>query len=209
MKQPPDMPEPMPALCPYCRQILDKTPKRKTKCPHCGKYIHVRAQQQYVGSALLTQADAHAVDWARQLDIDPADFRHKRRQLAKTLGIEAPLSDVMWSILQERGDTFSMALFSYQVGKDYSSLLEESARRELMRYKDWGSPARVEILAAANSCECCRAQNGSLLTVDEALKTMPLPNKSCTYELAPGRPGWCRCTYLPVLDRYAASLSSA
>ncbi|MFN3334125.1 MAG: hypothetical protein ACK47M_16575 [Caldilinea sp.] len=28
--------------CPYCRRKLDKTPKRKTTCPHCDKPIYVR-----------------------------------------------------------------------------------------------------------------------------------------------------------------------
>lgn len=28
--------------CPYCRRKLDKTPKRKTNCPHCDKPIYVR-----------------------------------------------------------------------------------------------------------------------------------------------------------------------
>ncbi len=28
--------------CPYCRRKLDKTPKRKSKCPHCSEMIYVR-----------------------------------------------------------------------------------------------------------------------------------------------------------------------
>lgn len=28
--------------CPYCRRKLDKPPKRKSKCPHCGEMIYVR-----------------------------------------------------------------------------------------------------------------------------------------------------------------------
>jgi hypothetical protein len=28
--------------CPYCRRKLDKAPKRKSKCPHCGEFIYVR-----------------------------------------------------------------------------------------------------------------------------------------------------------------------
>jgi len=29
--------------CPYCRRKLEKKPTRKTKCPHCGEPIYVRA----------------------------------------------------------------------------------------------------------------------------------------------------------------------
>ena len=28
--------------CPYCRRKLDREPKRKTSCPHCGQPIYVR-----------------------------------------------------------------------------------------------------------------------------------------------------------------------
>ncbi|HHY58086.1 MAG TPA: hypothetical protein GYA08_21930 [Chloroflexi bacterium] len=29
--------------CPYCRRKLEKKPTRKSKCPHCGELIYVRA----------------------------------------------------------------------------------------------------------------------------------------------------------------------
>lgn len=29
--------------CPYCQRKLDKRPQRKSKCPHCGEVIYVRA----------------------------------------------------------------------------------------------------------------------------------------------------------------------
>lgn len=32
----------MQTLCPYCKIGLTKQPKRKTKCPHCSKYIYIR-----------------------------------------------------------------------------------------------------------------------------------------------------------------------
>ena len=28
--------------CPYCQRKLDKAPRRKSKCPHCGEFIYVR-----------------------------------------------------------------------------------------------------------------------------------------------------------------------
>ncbi len=31
--------------CPYCRRKLDKAPKRKSKCPHCGESIYVRGDE--------------------------------------------------------------------------------------------------------------------------------------------------------------------
>jgi hypothetical protein len=41
-----------------------------------------------------------------------------------------------------------------------------------------------------SSCEACRSLHGTTLPVDEALSTLPIPNK-CTSETG------CRCQYLP------------
>ena len=42
------------ARCPYCRRKLDKTPKRKTNCPHCDKPIYVRGGKLVREDALET-----------------------------------------------------------------------------------------------------------------------------------------------------------
>jgi predicted RNA-binding Zn-ribbon protein involved in translation (DUF1610 family) len=229
MKVLPDMPEAVGAVCPYCKQILDKRPQRKKKCPHCGEYIYVRTPPSGNGSrTLVTEEGAKEIDkeWNRlhyrkkwlqtlaQYGISDNDFESHREMLRDRFGQEPGDGDVVWSLFHKAldgsmkgGDLqevkmlyFEMALFLYQEGRGFSHLLEQSRKMELVGYKEWGRPMQVEILAGGDSCESCKAQNGRILTVDEALKTMPLPNKGCTYELKPGRPGWCRCVYLPVLD---------
>lgn len=92
------------------------------------------------------------------------------------------------------------ALSFYRQGRDFLPALQEIARRDLMRYKLSGIAERVEILASQDSCQSCLQLTGRVLMVDEALEQMPIPNKQCTFELSKGKPGWCRCIYLPTLD---------
>lgn len=228
MKEPPDMPEPVGAVCPYCKQILAKRPKRKTRCPHCGEYIHVRAPPAGDGSkALVTEQGANKIDkeWERlhyrkkwlqtlaQHGISDKGFETHKGMLRQRFGQEPGDGDAVWSLFHEALDDsmksgdlpelkmlyFEMALFLYQEGRQFFHLLEQSRKMELTGYEEWGRPMQVEILAGRDSCESCKAQNSRILTVDEALKTMPLPNRSCTYELERGKRGWCRCVYLPVV----------
>jgi hypothetical protein len=42
-QKPPMSEQPAFSRCPYCRRKLEKKPTRKTKCPHCGEPIYVRA----------------------------------------------------------------------------------------------------------------------------------------------------------------------
>ena len=65
----------------------------------------------------------------------------------------------------------------------------------LLSYQNQGIK-KVEILANPDSCENCKTHNGKIYTISEALATNPLPYKDCNdvgY-------GFCRCTYLPVIE---------
>jgi len=73
--------------------------------------------------------------------------------------------------------------------------LNTSNINNLLQYKQTGAVAKVEILSSDNSCENCQSQNGKTYTVEEAIKTRPLPCKECNHEM-----GYCRCVYVPVVD---------
>ncbi len=79
--------------------------------------------------------------------------------------------------------------------KKISDQLNTSNINNLLGYKQSGVIARVEILATANSCEKCKSQQGKTYSVEEAIKTRPLPCKDCNHEI-----GYCRCTYSPIFD---------
>ena len=234
MKQPPDLPEPIGAVCPCCKQTLDKRPKRKKKCPHCGSYIYVRSLPSgNHHKVLVTEDGAKSIDlerervrstkrWLKRLDerfgVSDKDFDRHRKMLRERFGQEPGDGDVLWSLFHgvldrsmKDGNSrtlsrlyFEMARFLYEEGRDFSHLLVQSHRMELMDYRDvisWGFVERVHIATKDDrSCQACKRLQGTVLTIEEALANMPVPCKECTYELRKGSPGWCRCMYLAVLD---------
>jgi hypothetical protein len=226
--QPHDMPETIPALCPHCRQILKKRPQRKKKCSHCGEYIYVRSVPSGDHhKVLVTEDGAKAIDqeWERvssierwmqtleRYELTAGDFAVHWETLRKRLGQEPRDSDVIWSLFNavvrdsiKRADLgqlkslyFDMALFLYEEGRGFLHLRRQAAKMELLRHKEWGTK-EVEILAAPNSCQACKRLAGRVLTVDEALRLMPIPIDGCSHRMFNREEGWCRCEYLPVLD---------
>jgi hypothetical protein len=230
MKQPPDMREPIPAVCPYCKQILDKTPKRKTRCPHCANYIYVRGLPTGDHRKVLVTEDAakeiekqwEAVHfrekWMQSLQgygLSDRDFDRHREMLQARFGQEPGDADVIWSMFNEaveksiaegksadlRPPYLSMALFLYEEGRGFFDLLQQSRRMELAEFKKGGYVEKVFIIARDASCQECQKLRGKVFTVDEALEHMPIPNKECTFDFAgTGQRGWCRCLYGVVTD---------
>jgi hypothetical protein len=207
--------------CPYCKKTLDKTPKGKTKCPHCGEYIFVRSGQDLFPSILLTEQDARVVDHFQTLkgvstfEVREADFFREREELAKRFGTQPASGDVLWSLYNRLAHDlaascdspppflyFLMAHYMYEDGREFSHLLEQSQRIELATYKRDGVVDKVFVITAGDdSCEACHKLAGKIFTVDEALEEMPIPCKDCTFDFrGTGQPGWCRCLYGAAFD---------
>jgi hypothetical protein len=212
MKEPPDLPEAVGAVCPYCKQNLSKRPKRKTKCPHCGEYVFVRTSPSGNGSkVLVTDDEAEQIDleWQRihsrkkwmqslaQYGISDADFDRHKKSLGERFRQEPRDSDVVWSLFHEALDAsmksgdlrelkmlyFEMALFAYEEGRDFFHLLEQSRKMELTEFKKGGYVEKVSIITAGDaSCEACQKLAGRVFTVDEALEQMPIPCEDCTFD---------------------------
>src|SRR3954470_8863739 len=52
--------------CPYCRYELEKMPKRKVECRHCGQPIYVRSHS-FFDSVLVTGAQATVIGYIEKL----------------------------------------------------------------------------------------------------------------------------------------------
>jgi DNA-directed RNA polymerase subunit RPC12/RpoP len=48
-------------ICPYCSKSLEKKPKRRSKCPHCGNYFRVRTRSQDRQQVLVTEEQAEEI----------------------------------------------------------------------------------------------------------------------------------------------------
>lgn len=95
-------------------------------------------------------------------------------------------------------DLHTSATEAYKVGDDPMPALRKRAAATLRRYKRQGLD-KVEIAAAKDSCEACKAQEGRVLKLDTALREMPVPCEDCTRTLRESdERGFCRCDYLPV-----------
>ena len=199
------------AACPYCKKILEQIPQRKKQCPFCKNYIHVRTLPSTLKRILVTEDDARKIDWLKRLDEYGAteqDFEVIKDQLSKKFGQEPSNQDVLWSLFNQliaknRDDFqtlkriyYEMALFLNDLGKDFFSILQLSAKMELMNYKQAGIK-NVQILTCGlGSCEQCRQLQDKIFTMEEALASMPIPVETCTKIMANGQRGFCKCCYV-------------
>lgn len=182
-------------LCPYCKAIFPKRPKRKTKCKSCGNDVIVRTNQKIYDSSLLTSDQALECDWAKKLEIDGEALFRTRDMLRKRFGTEPSSHDVVWSLLQHgqsAQDFLLKARFLYDEGRDHRPQMQMWARLELQEYMKSNVVDRVKILCAPDACESCSKLNGRILSIREAIETLPVPCLDCDA-------GWCRCAYSPVL----------
>lgn len=197
--------------CPYCNKILNKEPKRKTKCPFCKNEIYVRSKQTIFASKLLQKGDALAVDSLDNLEyrgITKNDFFDKKIKLSKQFGQEAESTDVIWALYNDliarnlnnlnllKGIYYEMALFLNKEGKDCLKMLQLSNEMELRYFRHFSFIKKVQIITCGeDSCEACRKLHNKVFTIDEALKTMPIPCKECTHKIYDKKHGFCRCCY--------------
>ena len=92
---------------------------------------------------------------------------------------------------------YEMALFLNKEGKDCFSVLQQSAKMNLMKFKQAGVVEKVRILTVGeDSCKACRLLENKVFTIEEALEKMPIPCKECTHKLYDEKKGFCRCSYL-------------
>jgi hypothetical protein len=196
------------ASCPHCNVILDPIPQRKTRCRACGNDIYVRTnpfnkQKIYY----LKHEDALSLDTVKNLPISEKEYDKTEKELAKKFGKPPMPGDVVWGILNnhlvsamQRNDWQDMKMIYWQQarllfesGQEFFGVLQESAKCELHRYKVSNVVHKVEILTAGSSCSKCQSLQGKIITVKEALVTMPIPVKDCENI-------FCRCTYLAVVE---------
>lgn len=164
-----------PFQCPYCHKELPFIPKATRKCPFCEK------KMKLFEGKLWTVQKLQDYKWGlfnQQLNqaMRKNDFNELRR-------IYLEMAD----FLEREGKNNSHIL---QLARKMQSL---SQKEELLAKQQDGFK-KVEILANQGCPECLK-QNGKIYSIDQALKEMPLPNKNCCHQY-----GYCRCSYISVID---------
>lgn len=91
--------------CPYCNTKLEKIPKAKKKCPHCGEYIFSRTRPLDRKKVLIREDQKndlekewekyHAQKEEENLIEDP-QYMESKKELKKQFGKEPSVNDVKW-----------------------------------------------------------------------------------------------------------------
>jgi len=172
------------AICPYCGKTLEQRPQRKKKCPFCANYIYVRTSPSTSKRILLTEEGTKQIElewkkvnfrnnWLKNLEqygISDNDFETQKVKLSKKFRQEASNHDVIWAIFNSLVTKnindlsklkmlyYDMALFLYEEGKDHLTVHQQSAKMELIRYKQMGVKNKdcSNILSKGNRgfCRC-------------------------------------------------------
>ena len=89
-------------------------------------------------------------------------------------------------------------------GIEFGEPLRLANRYELLDHQSHKVVAKVRIVNWQEPCSVCRKHNGKVLTIAQALETMPIPCAQCTTrydtEARKGPKGWCQCRFEAVLD---------
>lgn len=197
-------------VCPHCKNIISQKIQRKKRCPFCGNDIYVRSKQKIFSSSFLNKEDAVAMDWLKKLEdfgIKDNDFINKRKELSEKFRKEAKSTDVIWSLFNKlilktkdlcllKAIYYNMALFLNEGGKDCFAILQQSAKMELMRFKQEDFIEKVKILTTGkDSCKACQRLENKIFTIKEAIEKMPIPCKECTHKIYNNKKSFCRCCY--------------
>lgn len=174
--------------CPYCQNKLEKTPRNKSKCPHCKSIIFVKTKNLY------TEAQFKEVQKEeKRQKILKADENWKR------LHRDAEEAMKKSDFQSLSGIYFEIALQKHKEG-GLSFITQQQARKMELMGDEKNGVAKVKILADVG-CDECKKFDGSVFNIEDALKEMPLPVKKCIYKINEEAPdGWCRCSYLPQID---------
>jgi hypothetical protein len=162
----------------------------------CGKKIIVRQGKP------VTEEEATIIDWIKRLQLSENEFKDERKELSNKLGFLAPVNDTIWAILNKRvqsKDNFDRKIAYYEMarlmgieGKNSKPYIIEALKIDLQEIKERGYK-KVKMLGCGNRCddysmcESCRKLCGTIIGIDDALESMPIPNQ-CTNSQ-------CRCTY--------------
>lgn len=79
--------------------------------------------------------------------------------------------------------------------KQIAKQLDRHRRRSLIEQQKLSCSKYTEISAAGGCCPACGKLDGKKVLIRNELKSPTLPVKNCTSEY-----GFCRCSYLPVID---------
>lgn len=183
-------------------------------CPSCGKTMHIRRHPATGETYLLDKKDACSLNSMRLANLylnlfdDPfAAF------LSDDARKEQSIAQAIWNVLDDeeaaarsREDWNTLgklllekARYRCSVGEDFFPVQREALRCQLKHLQRSGA-TKVRIVSGHDGMVCarCAEHEGIVLSIEEALESMPLPvrcDASSRRVAVEDDRGWCRCFY--------------
>lgn len=196
-------------VCPYCGFKYEAFPKDKKPCPSCGEVVIIKSRDKIKHLFTKARAQEWEDDKKERAlinkargylfmgRVNPDKLQLIREGIIEKSGHEISYNKVALNILTNAAlkrsvkKDFDGAFWTYfamthllrDQGFDYFDslqLMHEMRLREMKTKdhhdKDYGWKVRI---VTGCDCKACKPLDGKILTLDEALETMPFPSKHC------------------------------
>ena len=185
--------------CPYCGTVQEPPPQRRRKCRDCGQVIYIQTDQIERKRYLLTKKQADRAERDRR----DARWKELSRQ------VQSAMQSGDWQSLRMAYSQQAQILFVE--GRPHRHVTRLANKTQLIGFQELGiDRVRVGTSEDERVCADCRARDGAVFTVAEAMESMPIPGRDCT-DAKDKNPhgGRCRCYYSPVFKHEARQSSNA
>jgi DNA-directed RNA polymerase subunit RPC12/RpoP len=195
-------------VCPYCGHKYEKIPSSKTKCPSCGEKVMVRSREKIKRLMTTDQAAAYDQEkkerahlnkirnYLSMARLDPDKLQIVQDQMMEDSGKEVSAEDAVLRIIEsslrdaKRSKDYEAATwicfarthFLRDNDREFFSSLQEWHRMRLMDKQKEALRNREDIkLIVSPGCKCaeCKKVDGRVVSIDQALRDLPLPVKGC------------------------------
>lgn len=207
--------------CPYCKHQLAKYSERRFKCTHCHDWIYLRDRRLVTKEKIdrLREEDykrrreeylmeSVAEDMAK-LSITNKMIERREKELTKSAGGTPKRIAVLRSLFNEAilkiQDLHEMEHLNYnfaialnRAGEESFGYSQAAAKASLTALKKDGYK-KVSIFTNM-MCDACKALDGEVMRISDALKILPIPIKECQNHPYNEDHTFCVCHYAPEYD---------
>jgi len=207
--------------CPTCKQSLERHSRNRFKCPHCRNWIyflgnrpvtredHERLREKYYQDRHEECLKQSMAEDLAKLGLNEEMIQQREQDFVRKTGVSPKKFTVVLSLfnetilklkdLNEMEERYhNLAIILNKGGEESFHILKAAAKTKLAALKKEGFK-NVYILTS-QMCAACKQVDGEVLSIEEALRTMPIPIKECTNYPYNENRSFCICSYNPEYD---------
>jgi hypothetical protein len=208
--------------CPICiKAIPERTTRSRFKCPHCRNWVyflgdnlvtmedHERLAEKYYQDRHSERLRETMTEELAKIGLTKERLKWREQELLAKMGVQPQKISVILSLfsetilkvkgLYEKWDRYiSLADILHKGGEDSFPVLQVAAKTKLAALKKEGY--RNVSIIAGGTCPACEKLDGKVISIDQALKTMPIPIRTCKNRSKDEKYAFCNCQYLGKVD---------